>query len=181
MKGSARDLSARKHPFQPQVRGVAQPGRAPGSGPGGRRFESSLPDHLRSISCIGMPLWGPHPLWGILWGPLPVPGSIQHGDRLPLRLEPDVRVAPDHFRTHPSKYVLQRAIRGPTCRYPRNGRVPHVVPATLNAGSFLGRLPGRLPGPDRTIRKRLIGRHPATKLPLLAHQAIALAGKHVVL
>jgi hypothetical protein len=32
-------------PFQPQVRGVAQPGRAPGSGPGGRRFESSLPDH----------------------------------------------------------------------------------------------------------------------------------------
>ena len=27
------------------VRGVAQPGRAPGSGPGGRRFESSLPDH----------------------------------------------------------------------------------------------------------------------------------------
>jgi hypothetical protein len=47
MKGSARDLSARKHPFQPQVRGVAQPGRAPGSGPGGRRFESSLPDHLK--------------------------------------------------------------------------------------------------------------------------------------
>jgi hypothetical protein len=27
-------------------RGVAQPGRAPGSGPGGRRFKSSLPDHL---------------------------------------------------------------------------------------------------------------------------------------
>ena len=25
-------------------RGVAQPGRAPGSGPGGRRFKSSLPD-----------------------------------------------------------------------------------------------------------------------------------------
>ena len=29
-----------------QSRGVAQPGRAPGSGPGGRRFKSSLPDHL---------------------------------------------------------------------------------------------------------------------------------------
>src|SRR5438445_6571498 len=32
-------------------RGVAQPGRAPGSGPGGRRFKSSLPDqsfHVRS-------------------------------------------------------------------------------------------------------------------------------------
>ena len=27
-----------------QSRGVAQPGRAPGSGPGGRRFKSSLPD-----------------------------------------------------------------------------------------------------------------------------------------
>src|SRR5580698_1452086 len=27
-------------------RGVAQPGRAPGSGPGGRRFKSSLPDQL---------------------------------------------------------------------------------------------------------------------------------------
>ena len=48
MRGSARDLSARKHSFQPQVRGVAQPGRAPGSGPGGRRFESSLPDHYFS-------------------------------------------------------------------------------------------------------------------------------------
>ena len=29
------------------IRGVAQPGRAPGSGPGGRRFESSRPDHVR--------------------------------------------------------------------------------------------------------------------------------------
>ena len=28
------------------VRGVAQPGRAPGSGPGGRWFESTRPDHL---------------------------------------------------------------------------------------------------------------------------------------
>jgi hypothetical protein len=32
-------------------RGVAQPGRAPGSGPGGRRFKSSLPDHLFSMGC----------------------------------------------------------------------------------------------------------------------------------
>jgi hypothetical protein len=31
-------------------RGVAQPGRAPGSGPGGRRFKSSLPDHLFSVT-----------------------------------------------------------------------------------------------------------------------------------
>ena len=31
--------------LQHHVRGVAQPGRAPGSGPGGRRFKSSLPDH----------------------------------------------------------------------------------------------------------------------------------------
>src|SRR5262249_24705526 len=30
-------------------RGVAQPGRAPGSGPGGRRFKSSLPDHSFSL------------------------------------------------------------------------------------------------------------------------------------
>jgi hypothetical protein len=29
-----------------KIRGVAQLGRAPGSGPGGRRFESSRPDHL---------------------------------------------------------------------------------------------------------------------------------------
>ena len=28
------------------IRGVAQSGSAPGSGPGGRRFESSRPDHL---------------------------------------------------------------------------------------------------------------------------------------
>src|SRR5246500_1187684 len=32
-----------QRPFR--SRGVAQPGRAPGSGPGGRRFKSSLPDH----------------------------------------------------------------------------------------------------------------------------------------
>jgi hypothetical protein len=39
----------------PQRRGVAQPGRAPGSGPGGRRFKSSLPDHIfsRSFGCLG--------------------------------------------------------------------------------------------------------------------------------
>ena len=30
--------------LQLKIRGVAQPGRAPGSGPGGRRFESSRPD-----------------------------------------------------------------------------------------------------------------------------------------
>ena len=30
-------------------RGVAQSGSAPGLGPGGRRFESSLPDHLVTI------------------------------------------------------------------------------------------------------------------------------------
>ncbi len=30
-------------------RGVAQPGRAPGSGPGGRRFKSSLPDQILAI------------------------------------------------------------------------------------------------------------------------------------
>src|SRR5579859_1052708 len=33
-------------PFWAFVRGVAQPGRAPGSGPGGRRFKSSLPDQF---------------------------------------------------------------------------------------------------------------------------------------
>ena len=33
-------------------RGVAQPGSAPGSGPGGRRFKSSRPDHFSNeISC----------------------------------------------------------------------------------------------------------------------------------
>ena len=41
------------HPSKSVDRGVAQPGRAPGSGPGGRRVESSLPDHscplLRTI------------------------------------------------------------------------------------------------------------------------------------
>ena len=37
-------------PAPAHSRGVAQPGRAPGSGPGGRRFKSSLPDHSFSIS-----------------------------------------------------------------------------------------------------------------------------------
>ena len=39
----AREILARS-------RGVAQPGRAPGSGPGGRRFKSSLPDHFKSTT-----------------------------------------------------------------------------------------------------------------------------------
>jgi hypothetical protein len=34
----------------PASRGVAQPGRAPGSGPGGRRFKSSLPDQKSPIN-----------------------------------------------------------------------------------------------------------------------------------
>ena len=40
------------------VRGVAQSGSAPGSGPGGRRFESSRPDHLYFASSMDyyMPL-----------------------------------------------------------------------------------------------------------------------------
>ena len=36
---------ARQDVLRTESRGVAQPGRAPGSGPGGRRFKSSLPDH----------------------------------------------------------------------------------------------------------------------------------------
>ena len=36
-------------------RGVAQPGRAPGSGPGGRRFKSSRPDQLSSIKSSAFP------------------------------------------------------------------------------------------------------------------------------
>jgi hypothetical protein len=32
------------------VRGVAQSGSAPGSGPGGRRFESSRPDHFKPLA-----------------------------------------------------------------------------------------------------------------------------------
>ena len=35
-------------------RGVAQPGSAPGLGPGGRRFESCRPDYyLHSFPCAG--------------------------------------------------------------------------------------------------------------------------------
>ena len=37
------------------VRGVAQPGRAPGSGPGGRRFKSSLPD--QSFQTLKVHFW----------------------------------------------------------------------------------------------------------------------------
>src|ERR1700680_4396292 len=36
-------------------RGVAQPGRAPGSGPGGRRFKSSLPD--QSFQAVKQHFW----------------------------------------------------------------------------------------------------------------------------
>src|SRR5579871_5993887 len=44
---------ARQFPPRPQQsRGVAQPGRAPGSGPGGRRFKSSLPDQFSDFACL---------------------------------------------------------------------------------------------------------------------------------
>jgi hypothetical protein len=47
---SGRGLHSRhQHSTQHSVRGVAQSGSAPGSGPGGRRFESSRPDHLKSV------------------------------------------------------------------------------------------------------------------------------------
>src|ERR1700754_4079881 len=36
-------------PLSCSSRGVAQPGRAPGSGPGGRRFKSSLPDQSSQV------------------------------------------------------------------------------------------------------------------------------------
>ena len=39
-------------------RGVAQPGRAPGSGPGGRRFKSSLPDQYLQQLAILASCWG---------------------------------------------------------------------------------------------------------------------------
>src|SRR5712691_10461743 len=41
-------------PFQ-RCRGVAQPGRATGSGPGGRRFKSSLPD--QSFQTLKLHFW----------------------------------------------------------------------------------------------------------------------------
>jgi hypothetical protein len=49
---SKMDLGWSGSRLRPTRRGVAQPGRAPGSGPGGRRFKSSLPDHLKSITYI---------------------------------------------------------------------------------------------------------------------------------
>ena len=38
-----------RNPLHWKIRGVAQPGRAPGSGPGGRWFESTRPDHFISF------------------------------------------------------------------------------------------------------------------------------------
>ncbi len=46
-------FQAHSYGIRKPCRGVAQPGRAPGSGPGGRRFKSSLPDQSfsRSPNC----------------------------------------------------------------------------------------------------------------------------------
>jgi hypothetical protein len=44
-RGQTRQAAPQRYAPATHVRGVAQPGRAPGSGPGGRRFKSSLPDH----------------------------------------------------------------------------------------------------------------------------------------
>src|SRR5271165_1283214 len=50
-RGKTRQAAPQRYAPATHVRGVAQPGRAPGSGPGGRRFKSSLPDH--SLESIG--------------------------------------------------------------------------------------------------------------------------------
>ena len=44
-------------------RGVAQPGRAPGSGPGGRRFKSSLPD--QSFQTLKLHFWFSVYIYGV--------------------------------------------------------------------------------------------------------------------
>src|ERR1035437_6222118 len=56
-RGQTRQAAPQGYAPATQVRGVAQPGRAPGSGPGGRRFESSLPDHSKKkIAIISFPI-----------------------------------------------------------------------------------------------------------------------------
>src|SRR5437764_2218991 len=50
MKSNGLVALAMAHVFA--CRGVAQPGRAPGSGPGGRRFKSSLPDQCSRCDLI---------------------------------------------------------------------------------------------------------------------------------
>src|SRR5213594_446775 len=51
-----------------RCRGVAQPGRAPGSGPGGRRFKSSLPDqYLQQLAILAT--LQIEPLVRLLWVP----------------------------------------------------------------------------------------------------------------
>ena len=54
-RGKSRQAAPKRYATATHVRGVAQPGRAPGSGPGGRRFKSSLPDQSfsGSFSCSG--------------------------------------------------------------------------------------------------------------------------------
>ena len=49
-------LTIRVRPaYSPLPRGVAQPGSAPGLGPGCREFESLHPDHLVEVK-IGVPM-----------------------------------------------------------------------------------------------------------------------------
>ncbi len=49
LRSGQTDSSCHRHLTASSVRGVAQSGSAPGSGPGGRRFESSRPDHSSEI------------------------------------------------------------------------------------------------------------------------------------
>src|SRR5580704_15032289 len=93
-------------------RGVAQPGSAPGSGPGGRRFKSSRPDH----SFQGV-IWGS---WFFVYSTvdkivdcrllatLNWIGQAGHGKYL----QPQARNVRDSGR-HPSCLIGPRTLMGP--------------------------------------------------------------------
>src|SRR6185312_9369308 len=49
---SLTERTSHRHLTAVHIRGVAQSGSAPGSGPGGRRFESSRPDHSSNSALL---------------------------------------------------------------------------------------------------------------------------------
>src|SRR5579862_1541755 len=67
-------------------RGVAQPGRAPGSGPGGRRFKSSLPDQFKLSHLRGIPSCGEYKTKGSIQRKVVAPLVAAHVELRPAHI-----------------------------------------------------------------------------------------------
>src|SRR5271157_1374936 len=116
-----------------QCRGVAQPGRAPGSGPGGRRFKSSLPDQSYLLHVI-LPLIASLALIGIA---LTAPVEAQEKIRLSVDVsKPGAKIDRNifgQFAEHLGHGIYEGIWVGPDSKIPNTRGIRNDVVTALKA------------------------------------------------